>query len=442
MAQSALDPVAIPSGPRYFAARLAASRGIHYGWVVVGVTFFIVVAAAGVRSAPGVLIRPLEADFGWSRSQISLAIALSLFVYGLASPMSGRVADRFGLRGMTLVFLATSGCGVALSTLIAHLWQLQLFWGIIVGLGTGGVATVMGAIVANTWFESRRGLVVGMLGGASSAGQLIFLPLLVWITATWDWRTALACLGVLILAVILPLAFLLMRSRPQDLGLQPYGAAAGHRPSPADNRVTPISQALRTGDFWLLSSTFFVCGFTTVGLIGAHFIPHATEHGFSEAQAAGILSLIGAMNVVGTMASGWLCDRYPPRLLLATYYFMRALSLLVLPFITSLPFMGLFAVVFGLDYIATVPPTVMLTADRFGRRSVGTIYGWITFAHMVGGAIASFVAGYIHDVADEYTIAFYMAGLLGLLAAMMAFGIGIGTGARDQEAKAAGLAGV
>jgi sugar phosphate permease len=383
----------------------------------------------------------LERDFNWSRSQVSLAIALSLLCYGLASPLSGRIADRFGLRGMTLIFLSTSGLGVVLSTLIAHLWQLHVFWGIVVGLGTGGVATVMGAIVANTWFESRRGLVVGMIGGASSAGQLIFLPLLVWITAEWGWRTALGFLGTMLLVVVLPLAFLIMRSRPQDVGLQPYGAGVGRALTDADNRVTPMREALRTGDFWLLASTFFVCGFTTVGLIGAHFIPHATEHGFSQAQAAGILSLIGAMNVVGTMTSGWLCDRYPPRLLLATYYFFRALSLLVLPFITTMPFMSVFAVTFGLDYIATVPPTVMLTAERFGRRSIGTIYGWITFAHMVGGAIASFVAGYIHDAADEYTIAFYLAGLLGLLAAMLAFGIN-SHGDAPEEAKAAGLAGV
>jgi predicted MFS family arabinose efflux permease len=205
--------------------------------------------------------------------------------------------------------------------------------------------------------------------------------------------------------------------------LQPYGSAGSVARAAADTRVTPISQAIRTADFWLLTSTFFVCGFTTVGLVGPHFISHATEHGFSEGEAAGILSVIGAMNIVGTISSGWLCDRYPPRTLLACYYLMRALSLLALPFITTLPLMSLFAVFFGLDYIATVPPTVMLTADRFGRRSVGSVYGWITFGHMVGGAIASYMAGYIHDMAGQYAAAFYIAGLLGLVAAMMAFGI-------------------
>jgi len=416
----------------------AARRGIHYGWVVVGVAFVIVIISAGVRAMPGVLIRPLEADFGWSRADISLAIAISLVFYGLAAPLSGRVADRFGLRAMTLAFLSLAALGVTLCALIQELWQLQVFWGLFVGFGTGGIATVLGAVIANTWFEEKRGLVTGMLGGATSAGQLVFLPLLVWVTSTWDWRTAVALMAALMACVVYPAVFVLMRSRPRDVGLHPYGLreSARSRPLAADAPATPLREALRTLDFWLLASTFFVCGFTTVGLIGAHFIPHATEHGFSEGQAAGILSVIGAMNVVGTTLSGWLCDRYPPRLLLSCYYFFRALSLLALPLITTMPLMSLFAVTFGLDYIATVPPTVLLTADRFGRRAVGSIYGWITFSHMIGGAIASYLAGYIHDIAGEYTLAIYLAGLLGLLAAGMAFGIN----ARGRKHVAAPLA--
>jgi MFS family permease len=423
---SSIDtPVTASAAPqrRFSPEGWAARRGIHYGWVVVFVTFFVVVTAAGVRAAPGVLIQPLEREFGWSRSDISLGIALSLLVYGLAAPISGRLGERFGMRGMTLAFLVTACGGVALSVFIGSLWQLYIFWGLVVGLGTGGVATVLGATVANTWFENKRGLVTGVLGGAASAGQLVFLPLLVAVTSAWGWRTAVGLLAVVLTAVILPLVLLLMRSRPGDVGLGVYGAGVGANAAVVDTRVTPVREALRTMDFWLLASTFFVCGFTTMGLIGAHFIPHATEHGFSEVQAAGILSVIGGMNVIGTITSGWLCDRYPPRVLLAGYYFFRALSLLALPFISTMELMSLFAVLYGFDYIATVPPTVMLTADRFGRRSVGVIYGWISFAHMVGGAGASYFAGYIHDVAGEYTVAFYLAGLLGLMAAALAFGI-------------------
>jgi len=400
----------------------AARRGVHYGWIIVGVTFVTVLAAAGVRAAPAVLIRPLERDFGWTRGEISLALSLSMVMYGFGGPLAGRLTDRYGLRGTTIIFVTTTAAGTILSVSLAHLWQLNVFWGLIVGIGTGGTATVMSATVANIWFESRRGLITGLLGGASSAGQLVFLPLLVWLVSRWDWRAAIVLLAVLITGFILPAVTLLMRSQPRDLGLTPYGAGAAGA-TPVDTRVTPMSRALRTGDFWLLAGTFAICGFTTMGLIGTHFVPHAVEHGFTEAQAAGILSVIGGMNVVGTIASGWLCDRFPPRKLLAGYYFFRALSLLALPMIDTLPLMSLFAVVYGLDFIATVPPTVMMTADRFGRRSVGSIYGWISFSHMVGGAAGAAAAGLIHDAADNYTAVIYISGLLAMLAAAMAFNL-------------------
>jgi sugar phosphate permease len=401
----------------------AARRNIHYGWLVVGVTFLTVLTAAGVRSAPAVLIRPWESQFGWSRGDISLALSLSILTFGLAAPLSGKLTDRFGLRGTTLLFLTVGGMGAVFSIFLAHLWQLHVFWGLIVGLGTGGASVVMSATVANTWFESRRGLVTGILGGASSAGQLIFLPLLVWVTGQWGWRASLTLLAALLVGVVLPACFALMRSRPRDLGLEPYGAGAAGQATITDTRTTPMSRALRTGDFWLLASTFAICGFTTMGLIGTHFVPHAVEHGFSEAQAAGILSIIGGMNVVGTIASGWLCDRFSPRKLLAGYYFFRALSLLALPLVTTMPLMSVFAIVYGFDYIATVPPTVMLTADRFGRRSVGTIFGWISFSHMAGGALGAAAAGLIHDYSESYTLIIYAGGFLALLAAALAFNI-------------------
>jgi predicted MFS family arabinose efflux permease len=324
-----------------------------------------------------------------------------------------------------------------LSMTVQQLWQLHLFWGFVVGAGTGGVATVMGATVANTWFESKRGMITGLTGGAASAGQLVFVPLLVFVTAQWGWRASVGVLAVLVLGIILPLAFTFMRSRPRDVGIEPYGVGKAGVVAVTDDRYTPVREAVRTGDFWLLCSTFFVCGFTSVGLIGAHFIAHATEHGFSDAQAAGIFSVIGAMNIFGTIGAGILCDRYSPRHLLAGFYVLRALTLLALPFITTMPLMGVFALTFGIDYIATVPPTVMLTAERFGRRSVGTIYGWITFVHMLGAAVASYFAGYVHDALGEYTVAMYVAGILGLLAAMLAFGINTGEKTKAPEPVAA-----
>ncbi len=418
-----IDQPTSPPARQPIAVRLAGRAGVHYAWVVVGLTFVLLLIGAGVRSAPGVLIRPWEEDFGWSRGQISWALSLSILTLGAAGPVSGKVIERYGLRASVLFFLTLSTSGVILSTFISSLWQLHLFWGILVGFGTGGVSIVLSAAVANAWFDSKRGLVTGLLGGASSAGQFVFLLLLKPMEQHWNWHAAVWVLGGGLLFVALPLAFLLLRSKPADLGIDLY-RAKGVAPTPAsavDQRVTPISVAIRTGDFWLISLSFGICGFTTIGLVGTHFIPHATEHGFTETQAVNILAVMGLMNIVGTTASGYLTDRHDPRKLLMFYYSFRAAALIALPLIDTVPMMSLFAVVFGLDFIATVPPTVMLVANRFGRKSVPTIYGWVSFSHMVGGAIAAAAAGQIHDVAGDYAVAIYMAGFFGLIAGALAW---------------------
>lgn len=434
LAGMAAPDVELPRTSRLSVTALATRRGVHYGWVMVGVTFLLVTVTAGIRSAPGVMITPLKEDFGWSTGQISLAISLSILTLGFAGPVSGKLIDRYGIRPVILGFLALGCAGVLATITLQSLWQFYIYWGLLVGFGAGGTSIVLSATVANTWFFERRGLVTGILGGAASAGQLVFILLLAEIVDVWGWREAVGLMAALATVVVLPIAVLLLRSRPSDVGLNAYGARPGQLPLASDERLVPMKEALKTGDFWLIALSFGVCGFTTIGLVGTHFIPHATEHGFTEKQAAGILSVIGAFNVVGTIASGWLTDRYSPRKLLALYYAMRGVSLVVLPAISTAPLMSAFAVVFGLDYIATVPPTVMLTANRFGRRSVGTIYGWITFSHMVGGAVAAAMAGYIHDAAGDYGYAMYLGGMLALFAAALAFNIGA------RAPKAGGLA--
>jgi MFS family permease len=397
---------------------------VHYGWVMVAITFLLVLATAGVRSAPGVMIKPLKEDFGWSTAEVSWAISLSILTLGFAGPISGRLIDKYGIRPVILGFLVVGCVGIVATLFMNALWQFYVSWGLMVGFGAGGTSIVLSATVANTWFEERRGLVTGLLGGAASAGQLVFILLLAEVIDAWGWRQAVALMAFVMIAVVLPFAVLLLRSKPSDVGEGVYGARADAVAKPSDERLVPMREAVRTGDFWLLSISFAICGFTTIGLIGTHFISHATEHGFTQTQAAGILSVIGGFNVVGTIASGWLTDRYSPQKLLAFYYLMRGSALLVFPGITGIPVMSGFAVVFGLDYIATVPPTVMLTANRFGRRSVGTIYGWITFSHMVGGAIAAALAGQIHDAVGDYGPAMYAGGVLALFAAAVAFNIG------------------
>jgi sugar phosphate permease len=289
----------------------------------------------------------------------------------------------------------------------------------VAGVATGALGGALGPVIASRWFVARRGLVTGLLGGGTSAGQLIFIPILMSLTINIDWRAALGLMAVL-LALVLPVALLLIRDTPASIGLQAYGAAqASPAAIAANNRFTPLGVAVRTGDFWLLAGSFFVCGFTSTGVIGTHFIPHAIEHGFSEYVAANVLAVIGAMNIIGTLGSGYLTDRFNPRLLLAVYYGLRAASLVLLPSINDLTGLWVFAVIFGLDYIATVPPTAALTADRFGKQSLGTIFGWIFFSHQVGSAVASWGGGLARVWLGDYTVAFMAAGALGFLAAAL-----------------------
>ena len=400
----------------------------HYAWVIVGITFLALLASSGVRAAPAVLIKPFEAEFGWDRGSVSLAAAASLITYGLGAPLGGSLVGRFGTRRVMVAGLALIAAGVAPLVLMRELWQLHLLWGVVAGIGTGAVAQVIGATIAITWFRTGRGLVIGLFGAATSAGQLIFLPTLVAVTAMSGWRASVLLLAAVVSVLLLPVA-LLLRDRPSQMGLRPYGetdlADAGEAAArkAEDERGTPLRVAVRTRDFQLLAASFFICGYTSTGLIGVHLVPHAVEHGFSDVTAAGALGVMGAMNVVGTLASGWLTDRYDNRRLLAIYYGFRALALLFLPIIVDVPPLFLFAVVFGLDYIATVPPTANLTARIYGRASVGTLFGWIFFGHMVGAAVAAWVGGVVRDVVGDYTVAFISAAVLGFIAVALALAI-------------------
>ena len=399
--------------------RFAGRYGVYYGWFVVAVVLLVAMVGSGTRMASGIMVKPLEAEFGWDRAEISLALALGLLATGLGAPFGGRLIDRFGPRrvavgALLLTIMATIG-----TILMQSIAEFVFWWGLVAGIASGALGGTLGPVVANRWFVSRRGLVTGLLGGGASAGQLIFIPLLMTLTVTIDWRAALAMMAIL-LGILVPLALLVIRDRPASVGLEAYGAATASASAvAASTRSTPLGMAIRTGDFWLLAGSFFVCGFTSVGVIGTHFIPHAVEHGFSEYVAASTLALIGAMNIVGTLGSGYLTDRFNPRLLLAMYYGLRAASLVLLPAVNTETGLWIFAVIFGLDYIATVPPTAALTADRFGKASLGTIFGWIFFSHQVGSAVAAWGAGVLRVQLGDYTLAFMAAAALGFIAAAL-----------------------
>jgi MFS family permease len=410
-------------------------RRLPYAFLIVAVTFLVLLAAAGVRAAPGVLIKPLEAEFGWDRASISLAIAVSILAFGFGAPLSGGLIDRFGPKRVMLGGLVLIVGGLVPLALMTDLWQFHLFWGIVTGVGTGAVTNVLGATVALRWFRTHRGVVLGAFAAASSAGQLIFIPSLQTVVLDSGWRTAVGGMAAILGLTLLPVLFL-MRDRPSDVGQAPYGVTGDAAAEAADRaeavRTTSIRDAARTRDFWLLAGSFFICGYTSNGLIGTHLIPHAVEHGFTEVTAAGAVALMGTMNIVGTMASGWLTDRYDNRRLLAAYYGFRALSIAALPFILEVPQLFLFAVVYGLDWIATVPPTANLTARIFGRGSLGTIYGWIFFSHMVGAALAAFLGGLFRDVYGDYHAIFISAALIGFVAVLFASRISQG-GVRGRE---------
>lgn len=395
--------------------------GLFYGWVVVAVVVPVVMVAAGMRAAPGAWLLAMREDLGWSTATLSLSAAVGLLVYGFTGPLAGALIQRHGARAVTAAAVVAGALSMAGVAFVATPLQLTLVLGVASGLATGLVGGVLGAVVANRWFVRHRGLVVGILGAATSAGQLVFYPTLALAASALGWRTT--ALGVAAVATLLLVPVLVwLRDGPERVGAVALGAdpAPAGPPPPAEGAASVMRRAVRTPTFWLLCGTFYVCGATSNGLVGQHFIPHAVDHGFTEAVAAGALALIGAFNFVGTLASGWLTDRFDPRKLLLVYYVFRGLSLLVLPFVHDELGLAVFAVLFGLDYIATVPPTVALAADAFGRRNVGVVYGWVFAAHQVGAALAAWGAGLVRDVSGDYVVALITGGMLAVLAGGMA----------------------
>jgi MFS family permease len=405
-------------------------RRPHYAWLILAVTFLTLLAGAGIRSTPSVLIVPLEQEFGWSRSTISLAISLNIFLYGLMGPFAGGLMQRLGIRRTTLGALALLAAGVALATQVTRPWHLVVVWGLVVGSGSGMVALVLGATVVNRWFTTHRGLAMGLLTASTATGQLVFLPLLAAVIRDHGWRAAaLVMAGAAALAI--PLVASLLRERPSDVGLPPFGATriepvAAGGPNAARLALAALRDGSRSRDFWLLTATFFICGASTNGLIGTHLIPAAHDHGIPEVRAASLLALMGVFDLVGTTAAGWLSDRWSSRWLLAWYYGLRGLSLFFLPFALAGSETGLwvFAVWYGLDWIATVPPTLRLATDAFGAERAPIMFGWIAAGHQVGAALTAFGAGWIRTTLGDYHLAFWGSGGLCLLAAALALQVG------------------
>lgn len=405
-------------------------RGQNYAFVVVAVVFLALLVSAGMRATPGVLMLPLGRAFGWSRDSISAAAAVGILLYGLMGPFAAALMQRFGIRRVLMSALAVMGLAAASSALMTQPWQLVASWGVLSGMGTGCVAVVLGATVTGRWFSTHRGLVMGLLTASTATGTLIFLPGLAAISEYAGWRAVVLLLAVLCAALI-PVVLWLLPERPADIGMTRYGAPPGEPADigmPSGNLFALTLGALRrasgSGAFWLLFATFFVCGFTTNGLIGTHFIALCSDHGIPEVRAAGLLAMMGIFDLLGTTASGWLTDRVDPRKLLFAYYGLRGLSLIYLPYSDfSLQSLSLFGVFYGLDWIATVPPTLRLATEAFGERDAPVVFGWVVAGHQIGAAVAAFMAGVLRVQLGSYLMPFVIAGASGVVAAFLALRI-------------------
>ena len=403
-----------------------ARQKIHPGWIAVTVTFFTLMASAGYRSAPSVLIVPLEDAFGWSRSQISLAVSINVLLFGFVAPFAAALMERFTVRKVVMSALLLVSISATSTIFMNQPWHLWALWGIGVGVGAGSMALVFAATVANRWFIARKGIVVGALTAATASGQLIFLPLLSHFALTYGWKSVSLTVGCAA-ALIVPFIFFFLKEKPEDIGATPYGAPEDWQPAPKSElsagriAIDTIVQASRSKDFWILWGTFFVCGLSTNGLIGTHFIPAAHDHGMIETVAASLLALVGVFDVIGTIFSGWLTDRIDPRRLLFFYYGLRGLSLFLLPsilFSSMHPSTLVFVIFYGLDWVATVPPTLMLCRNVLGNQRSAVVYGWVFVGHQVGASVAAIGAAVLRVKLGDYALAFYISASMCLVAAL------------------------
>jgi MFS family permease len=409
-----------------------SSVRLHWAWIVAAVSFVALLGAAGFRSVPGVMMNPLHHEFGWSHGTVGLAMSVNMTLFGLTAPFAAALMDRFGIRPVLTVALALIATGSALSVTMTASWQLVLLWGVLVGAGTGAISMGFVATIATRWFDAHRGLVTGVLTAASATGQLIFLPVVAAITTHHGWRWASLLVAAAALCVIPPV-LLLMRNWPQDKGLGRYGQEpsvdTGPAPRPPGSSFAAAFSGLvlgaRVPAFWLLAGSFAICGMTTNGLIGTHFIPAANDHGMPTTVAAGLLAVVGVLDVAGTVFSGWLTDRVDARVLLVIYYTGRGLSLVALPALLSPhaePGTWVFIIFYGLDWVATVPPTIALCRNYFGDKAP-IVFGWVFASHQLGAAVAAAGAGWIRDLRGDYDLAFYLAAGLCVVAALMCLAV-------------------
>ena len=405
---------------------LVAHMRSNYVWIVVGTIFLVLLAAAGIRATPAVMILPLEHEFGWNRTTISFVISINIALYGLIGPFSAAAMQRYGIRPMVLGAMALLSIGTLLSTWMTMPWHMLLAWGVIVGAGSGVAANTLAATIAGRWFETHRGLAMGILTASAATGQMVFLPLMAYMVDQYGWRSV-AILVSSVAAMSIPLVAIFLPERPEDIGLKRYGqieqaaSDAINKQSPFSIAIDALKRAVKVRDFWLLFFSFFVCGMSTNGYIGSHFIAMCNDYGILAEGGAKMLAAMGVLDLIGTTLSGWLSDRYNARVLLFWYYGLRGIALIFLPHAFGLNYFGLpiFAIFYGLDWIATVPPTVRLANDVFGRAAAPVVFGWVVVGHQLGAASATLLAGFMRNSLGSYTASSILMGVACIVAALM-----------------------
>jgi len=398
----------------------------NYVWIIIGIVFLALLSAAGIRATPSIMILPLEHEFGWSRTTISFVISINIALYGLIGPFSAAAMQSYGIRRMVIGAMALLAVGTLLSTFMTMPWHMMVAWGVVVGAGSGVVANTLAATIVGRWFETRRGLAMGVLTASAATGQMVFLPLMAYMVDHVGWR-AVALMVSAVAAIAIPVVALFLPEKPQDVGMKRYGQVDEPEPSaitggnPFIAAFLALKRAIGIRDFWLLFFSFFVCGMSTNGYIGAHFIAMCNDYGILAVGGASILATMGVLDLIGTTMSGWLSDRYNARVLLFWYYGLRGIALIFLPHAFGLSYFGLpiFAVIYGLDWIATVPPTVRLANDVFGRASAPIIFGWVVVGHQLGAASAALLAGFMRNSLGSYTASSVMMGIACIIAAFM-----------------------
>lgn len=387
---------------------------IHFAWWVLGITFVALLVGAGSRFSFGAYIKPLELEFHASRGGMGGISFLSFIVYGLSQPLVGGLVDRYGPRIVLSGSMVMIGAGLLLTSVTDNFWSLRLAFGVIASIGFAGSSSVAASVIAAQWFVKRRGLAIGLLTAAFSLGQMVIVPMSIYLISQIGWRDAFRVLAMIMLIGILPLVAIFLRSKPQEIGIRPFGAGDDWVEKPLPKRARglwspDLGKIFRSPYFWPLALPYFICGFTTSGLMDTHLIPFAQEMHMHKADVATTISLLALFNFFGSAAAGYFSDRWDKGKMLVAIYGLRVFTVLFLLTVREPLALMIFGVAFGLVDFATVAPTSALSAELFSGSSLGMVYGWISLSHQLGAASGSFIPGLLYDWTGGYQASFILA---------------------------------